>query len=57
MIQNYKVQLEVIKENLPEGITEEEIKLQCEKYIEDGIDIMTVANNCNYIKIKNLKED
>lgn len=57
MIQNYKIQFEVIKDKLPEGITEEEIKLQCTKLIEDGVDIMTIADNCNYIKIKTLTED
>lgn len=57
MIQDYKIQLEIIKDKIPEGMTEKELKLQCAKFIEDGVDLMTIAENCNYIKIKNLKED
>ena len=57
MTQDYKIQLEIIKDKIPEGMTEEELKLQCAKFIEDGVDLMTIDENCNYIKIKDLKED
>lgn len=57
MIQNYKIQFEIIKDQIPEGLNEEEIKIQCAKLIEEGIDVMTIAENCNYIKIKKLTED
>lgn len=57
MIQNYKIQFEIVKDQIPDGLTEEEIKMQCAKFIEEGVDIMSVAENCEYIKIKKLTED
>lgn len=57
MTQNYKVQLEIIQDQIPEGLTEEEIKMQCAKFIEEGVDLMSIAENCKYIKIKKLIED
>lgn len=57
MIQNYKIQLEIIQDKIPDGLTEEEIKMQCAKFIEDGVDLMSVAEQCEYIKIKKLIED
>ena len=50
MIQNYKIQFEIVKDQIPDGLTEEEIKMQCAKFIEEGVDIMSVAENCEYIK-------
>lgn len=57
MTQNYKIQIEIIQDQIPEGLNEEEIKMQCAKFIENGVDLMSIAENCNYIKIKNLTED
>jgi hypothetical protein len=57
MIQNYKIQLEIIQDKIPDGLTEEEIKMQCAKFIENGVDLMSVAEQCEYIKIKKLIED
>jgi hypothetical protein len=57
MTQNYKIQLEIIQDKIPDGLTEEEIKMQCAKFIEDGVDLMSIAENCEYIKIKQLIED
>jgi hypothetical protein len=57
MTQNYKIQLEIIQDQIPEGLTEEEIKMQCAKFIEEGVDLMSIAENCKYIKIKKLIED
>lgn len=57
MIQNYKIQFEIIKDRIPDGLTEEEIKMKCAKFIEEGIDLMSIAESCEYIKIKKLTED
>lgn len=57
MIQNYKIQLEIIQDKIPKGLTEEEVKKQCTKFIEDGVDLMSIAEQCEYIKIKKLIED
>lgn len=57
MIQNYKIQFEIIKDQIPDGLTEDEVKEQCAKFIEEGVDLMSIAENCTYIKIKKLIED
>lgn len=57
MIQNYKVQFEIIKDQIPNDLTEDEVKEQCAKFIEEGVDLMSIAENCTYIKIKKLIED
>jgi hypothetical protein len=57
MIQNYKIQFEIVKDQIPDGLTEEEIKTKCAKFIEEGVDLMSIAESCEYIKIKKLTED